>query len=88
MSGFLTRFANRGYFALLGLAYLMLEMTFMLRLARFLGEQPAWVRGRRVLDFGSGSGVAGIAAARQGAAERVSRRLQKTDNPCLLIGVQ
>ena len=41
-------------------------------LARFLREQPQWVRGRRVLDFGSGSGVAGIAAARLGAAEVVA----------------
>ncbi len=41
-------------------------------LARFLREQPDWVRDRRVLDFGSGSGVAGIAAAQQGAAEVVA----------------
>lgn len=41
-------------------------------LARWLAERPDWVRGRRVLDFGSGSGVAGIAAARAGAAEVVA----------------
>ncbi len=41
-------------------------------LARLLREQPDRVRGQRVLDFGSGSGVAGIAAARQGAAEVVA----------------
>lgn len=38
-----------------------------LALARFLAQNPEWVRGRRVLDFGSGSGVAGIAAALAGA---------------------
>ena len=36
-------------------------------LARHLLDHPALVRGRRVLDFGSGSGVVGIAAARAGA---------------------
>jgi predicted nicotinamide N-methyase len=38
-----------------------------LALARLIERNPHWVRGRRVLDFGSGSGVAGIAAARVGA---------------------
>jgi predicted nicotinamide N-methyase len=37
-------------------------------LARFLLEHPAFVRGRRVLDFGAGSAVAGVAAAKAGAA--------------------
>ncbi|MEE4191800.1 MAG: 50S ribosomal protein L11 methyltransferase [Halieaceae bacterium] len=41
-------------------------------LARFLRERPGWVREARVLDFGSGSGVAGIAAARLGAREVVA----------------
>ena len=36
-------------------------------LARYLLEQPAWVRGKRVLDFGCGSGVIAIAAAKAGA---------------------
>lgn len=36
-------------------------------LAHWLLEHPEAVRGRRVLDFGSGSGVAGIAAALAGA---------------------
>lgn len=40
-----------------------------LALARWLAERPEWVRGRRVLDFGAGSGVA---AARLGAAEVVA----------------
>ncbi len=36
-------------------------------LARWLAERPEWVRGKRVLDFGAGSGVAAIAAAKAGA---------------------
>jgi predicted nicotinamide N-methyase len=37
-------------------------------LARFLLDNPSLVRGRRVLDFAAGSGIAGIAAALSGAA--------------------
>jgi predicted nicotinamide N-methyase len=37
-------------------------------LARYLLDNPAFVRGRRVLDIGSGSGLVGLAAARAGAA--------------------
>src|SRR5690606_28291921 len=44
-------------------------------LARWLAERPEWVRGKRVLDFGAGSGVAGIAAARAGALEVVAGAL-------------
>ena len=38
-------------------------------LARHLLDHPQLVRGKRVLDFGSGSGVVGIAAAIAGAAQ-------------------
>lgn len=41
-------------------------------LAGFLLANPHWVKGRRVLDFGAGSGVAGIAAALAGAGEVVA----------------
>jgi len=41
-------------------------------LARWLAERPDWVHGKRVLDFGAGSGVAAIAAAKAGAAEVVA----------------
>ncbi len=37
-------------------------------LARLLLDQPALARGRRVLDFAAGCGIAAIAAARSGAA--------------------
>lgn len=43
-----------------------------LALARFLAEHPEWVEGKRVLDFGAGSGVAGIAAMKAGALEVVA----------------
>ena len=43
-----------------------------LALARYLAEHPQWVRGKRVLDFGAGSGVAAIAAAKAGAREVVA----------------
>ncbi len=38
-------------------------------LARYLLDQPAGVAGKRVLDFAAGCGIAGIAAARAGAAQ-------------------
>ncbi|KAA5837881.1 methyltransferase [Pseudomonas chlororaphis] len=43
-----------------------------LALARYLAEHPQWVQGKRVLDFGAGSGVAGIAALKAGALEVVA----------------
>lgn len=41
-------------------------------LARWVLDHPENVRGRRVVDFGAGSGIAGIAAARAGAASVVA----------------
>ena len=41
-------------------------------LARFLRDDPSWVAGKRVLDFGCGSGVVAIAAARCGAREVIA----------------
>jgi predicted nicotinamide N-methyase len=43
-----------------------------LALARFLLDRPEWVRGRRVLDLGSGSGVVAVAAALAGAKRVVA----------------
>ncbi|MEM8661923.1 MAG: 50S ribosomal protein L11 methyltransferase [Pseudomonadota bacterium] len=41
-------------------------------LAEFLLEKPHWVADKRVLDFGSGSGVVAIAAALAGAREVIA----------------
>ncbi len=41
-------------------------------LAKFLLEQSQWVRGKSVLDFGSGSGVVAIAAAMAGAKKVIA----------------
>jgi len=41
-------------------------------LASLLLEQPEWVQGKRVLDFGCGSGVVAIAAALAGAKEVIA----------------
>ena len=41
-------------------------------LARYLGDHPDEVRGRRVLDFATGSGLVAIAAAQAGAGEIVA----------------
>jgi predicted nicotinamide N-methyase len=41
-------------------------------LARYIIDNPSWVAGKRVLDFGCGSGVAAIAAAKAGAAHVVA----------------
>lgn len=38
-------------------------------LARFILDHPAFVRNRSVLDFGAGSGLVGLAAARAGARD-------------------
>lgn len=43
-----------------------------LAMARYLAEQPQWVKCKRILDFGAGSGVAGIAAVKAGALEVVA----------------
>lgn len=41
-------------------------------MARFIRDDPDWVRGKRVLDFGCGSGVVAIAAALAGAREVIA----------------
>ena len=41
-------------------------------MARYLLDHPEWVRGKRVVDFGAGSAVAGIAAAQAGAASVIA----------------
>lgn len=41
-------------------------------LARFILDNPHWVKGKKVLDFGSGSGVVAIAAMKAGAREVIA----------------
>ena len=41
-------------------------------LAKWLLDNPDWVAGKRVLDFGAGSGVVAIAAKQAGAAEVIA----------------
>lgn len=43
-----------------------------LALAQFLLQQGSWLRGKRVLDFGAGSGVVAIAAAKAGAKQVIA----------------
>ncbi|MBI4185233.1 MAG: methyltransferase [Proteobacteria bacterium] len=50
-------------------------------LARYLLDHPEEAAGRRVLDFGAGSGLAGIAAARAGAARVVAAEI----DPCAAV---
>jgi len=38
-------------------------------LARYVLDNPSLIQGRRILDFGAGSGIVAIAAAKAGAAE-------------------
>lgn len=47
-------------------------------LARYLLDNPELVAGKRILDFGCGSGVAGIAAAKAGAAEVIACDIDPT----------
>ncbi|MBS0276952.1 MAG: methyltransferase [Proteobacteria bacterium] len=46
-------------------------------LARYVLDNPEVVRGKRVLDFGSGSGLVGIAAAMAGAASVLSADIDR-----------
>jgi predicted nicotinamide N-methyase len=57
---------------LLNPAYWSLCWGSGLALARFILEDGSWVKGKRVVDLGSGSGVVAIAAVMAGAAEVVA----------------
>ena len=62
-------------------------------LAQFLRDDPSWVKGRRVLDFGCGSGVVAIAAALAGAREVIAcdidpQALEATQKNAELNGVE
>jgi hypothetical protein len=68
------KLATCGYFALLGLAYLMMEMTFMLRFSRFLGD-PLWAAAIVLAGFLVSSGLGSAASGRYGGG------------PCRAIGL-
>jgi predicted nicotinamide N-methyase len=57
-------------------------------IARHLLDHPALVRGRNVLDFAAGSGVAGIAAARAGAAAVTASELDRFACTAIAINAQ
>jgi predicted nicotinamide N-methyase len=46
-------------------------------LARYVLDNPALVAGKRVLDFGAGSGIVALAAAKAGAAEILAADIDK-----------
>ena len=50
-------------------------------LARYLLDHPEMVAGRSVLDFGAGSGLVAIAAAKAGAAPGACRRDRSISPP-------
>jgi len=54
-------------------------------LARFVLDNPDWVRGRRVLDFAAGCGLVGIAAAKAGAQSVVASELDPF--ACAAVGM-
>ncbi|QIZ85863.1 methyltransferase [Bermanella marisrubri] len=41
-------------------------------LAKYILDHPEWVRGKRVLDFGAGSGIVAIAAKKAGATSVIA----------------
>jgi predicted nicotinamide N-methyase len=57
-------------------------------LARYLIDRPEAVRGCRVLDFGSGSGVVAIAAAQAGAASIVATDIDPVACAALALNLQ
>ena len=54
-------------------------------LARYVLDNPDTVRGKRILDIGSGSGMVGIAAARSGAAHVLAADIDAFS--CAAIGL-
>ncbi len=54
-------------------------------LARYVLDRPELVAGKRILDFGAGSGLVGIAAAKAGAASVLAADIDPV--ACLVIGL-
>ena len=57
-------------------------------LARYLLDQPAEVAGKRVLDFGAGSGLVGIAAAKAGAAQVLAADIDRFSGAAIALNAQ
>ena len=50
-------------------------------LARYVLDNPAIVAGKRVLDFGAGSGLVALAAAKAGAAHVLAADIDPSPSP-------
>jgi len=57
-------------------------------IARFLLDEPHLVRGKRVLDLASGSGVCAVAAARAGAAQVIAVDLDAFAAQAILLNAE
>lgn len=57
-------------------------------LARYILDNPATVRGKRVLDFASGSGLVAIAAAKAGAASVIAADIDPFCGTALLLNAR
>lgn len=57
-------------------------------LARYVLDHPQVVRGRRVLDFASGSGLVGIAAAKAGAAQVLATDIDRFCAAAIALNAQ
>ncbi|MGN6149239.1 MAG: class I SAM-dependent methyltransferase [Rhizomicrobium sp.] len=57
-------------------------------LARYVLDNPDTVRAKRVLDFGSGSGLVGIAAAMAGAASVLSADIDRYAEAAITLNAQ
>ncbi|MCD0450051.1 50S ribosomal protein L11 methyltransferase [Actinocorallia sp. API 0066] len=71
-----------------GLPYWAFAWTGGLALARYVLDRPELVRGRRVLDFASGSGVVAVAAARAGAREVVAAEVDPYAGAAVLANAE
>jgi predicted nicotinamide N-methyase len=57
-------------------------------LARFVLDNPDRVRGKRIVDLGTGSGIAALAAARAGAAEVIALDLDPVSRRAALLNAE
>ena len=57
-------------------------------LARYVLDNPALVKGKRVLDIGSGSGLVGLAAARAGAAHVLAADIDRFACAAIALNAQ